>query len=182
MPAIVPEGLSPVVPETVVIARHQQRHAVAVTQQLDELRRVEFGKFRGEVKLQQQVGTKGLDLFQSLIKRHDELERLIGMENLTWMAQKGNQQRLFPLVGCLLLEEIDQRGMSEMDSVKHAYCSDSAARRQAVVFAQYLHSVRNYLSKYSFRMRMVSLHTRMNISRFLSMVEVFTCLSAPENR
>ena len=25
-------------------------------------------------------------------------------------------------------------------------------------------------------------HTRMNISRFLSMVEVFTCLSAPENR
>jgi len=93
------------------------------------------------------------------------------------MVQKGDNQRL-PATGYgLLLEEIDQCGMPQVYPVKHAYRRYSAVLRKAVFFAQNPHSL-----MYSFRMRMVSLHTRMNISRFLSIVDVLTCLSAPENR
>jgi hypothetical protein len=51
------------------------------------------------------------------------------------MVQEGNDKRPFATYRCLLFEKIDEGDVPQMDSVKHAYCGDRAAQRQAVILA-----------------------------------------------
>ena len=63
------------------------------------------------------------------------MEWFVGMQHLPRVVLESDDQRLFACCRGLALEKIDQRGVPEVDAVKHAYCGDCAALRQAVVFA-----------------------------------------------
>jgi hypothetical protein len=52
------------------------------------------------------------------------------------MVQERDDQRLLATARSLTIQETDQRGVPQMDAVKHAYRGHGAARRQAVVFTQ----------------------------------------------
>ena len=135
MAAIVLKGLPPVVAEAVVITCHQFGNTIAVAQQFDKMIGIELSQLGCEIQWQQQVGMHRLEVPQPVLKRHDEPEAVVVVQDLTWMMQKGDDQGLLALRRSLLLEEINQQSMPAVHSVKHAYRRHSRACGQAVRFA-----------------------------------------------
>ena len=120
---IVGEALGAVVPEAVVVAREQQRHAVLLVQHAaHELVRRELRHLRVEVEHLYAVGCGGFKQLHLLVGCGYELWYIVGVHHLARMTVERNDERLSSTCVCHLREAVYHELVSAMYAIEETYC------------------------------------------------------------